>query len=219
MPDIPTPKERDPLLERFTVNQDGKRRATSHYKVWDSMKQRCLNPKHKSYPNYGGRGIVICQRWVDSFELFIRDMGPRPTMLHTLERKDTNGPYSPENCTWATVKEQARNRRSTKVVLVDGKFRKVCELADEMGVRNTFIHKRLAAGHSIERSIDPRRINVYTGHKGSDHRCAKLTEADVVKIRSLASSGVMLKDIAASYGIRENTTSMIVSRKRWKHVE
>ena len=84
---------------------------TKVYAVWIMMKARCLNKNNKSYEYYGGRGITVCKRWM-KFENFIKDMGERPNNL-TLERINNNKGYSPSNCKWATMSEQAKNRRAT----------------------------------------------------------------------------------------------------------
>jgi hypothetical protein len=83
---------------------------SSEFNIWCTMKARCFNPNSEKFPDYGGRGITVCERWLNSFENFLADMGPRPEGK-TLDREQVNGNYEPGNCRWATPKEQRANQR------------------------------------------------------------------------------------------------------------
>ena len=93
---------------------DGRKQSSHEYYSWMNMRGRCFNPKHAGFERWGGRGITVCDRWKNSFENFLADMGPKPTPSHTIDRINSNGNYEPSNCRWASPKEQAAYRKGSK---------------------------------------------------------------------------------------------------------
>lgn len=137
-------------------------KETPEYRAWKHMKSRCYNPNVEKYSDYGGRGILVCDRWLQSFSNFYEDMGPRPSPYHSIDRMDNNSNYESSNCRWATKSEQAYNRRQGKrprklayrgVSIVD--------LAKSSGLNVSTLRHRLKNGHPVDfdgdlRSLRPR---------------------------------------------------------------
>jgi hypothetical protein len=120
--------------------------VTPEYMTWCQMKRRCLEPTSKSWARYGGRGITVAPVWANSYEVFLVDVGRRPTSDHSLDRIDNNGNYEPGNVRWATKGEQARNRRSSRLLEIDGKIKTLAEWAELSGVHQGTINGRLKRG-------------------------------------------------------------------------
>ena len=124
------------------------------YRVWRGMHSRCNNPNNVSWMNYGGRGIRVCERW-KSFQTFISDMGPRPSQKHSLDRIDPEQGYSPENCRWATQKEQANNRRDSRLITHEDRTQTLALWAEEAGISHSLLSRRLKDGWSMDRALSP----------------------------------------------------------------
>lgn len=115
---------------------------TPTYQSWVDMRRRCTNPDRQDYVNYGARGISVCPEWMGSFEAFLADMGTRPNG-HTIERKDNNGPYTKDNCKWVPRAEQERNKRTNRLVEVDGRTMTVAEACEVYGLKPNTASNRL----------------------------------------------------------------------------
>lgn len=122
------------------------------YVVWKGMRQRCHNPRSMSYVDYGARGITICERWND-FSLFLADMGPRPSMAHTIERLENNGNYEPANCIWATRQQQGKNTRRVRRLLFEGQSISINEIAVMSGYKPKSVATFLRSGRTIEQIL------------------------------------------------------------------
>lgn len=130
------------LVARSTTHG---RTNTREFSIWHGMKNRCNNPNADDYRNYGGRGIKICTRWEASFENFFYDMGEAPEGM-SIDRVDVDGPYSPENCRWATNTQQANNKRTNRSITVDGTTKNVREWERHLGYKHPVIQQRLHRG-------------------------------------------------------------------------
>lgn len=143
--------KRDTTRARSITHGD---KGSSEYMTWADMIGRCHRPAHKTFANYGGRGIAVCRRW-RKFENFLADMGRRPSIQHSIERVDNNKGYSPENCTWATRQEQCRNRRTNRVIDTPKGPMLLCEAEEISGISASTLWKRLKRGWPVKRLFDP----------------------------------------------------------------
>ena len=170
------------------------------YGIWYMMHERCENPKHAYYFNYGGRGIKVCKRW-NSLDKFIADMGPRPSPNHTLERKDGNKDYTPSNVRWATRKEQAANTLNCVELTFRGETRIISDWAHELKMKPAVISKRLAAGWSVERTLSepvhekPKNVLItFNGKKKTAEQWSKAAGVPGHRILTRLRQGYSVKD-------------------------
>lgn len=126
-------------------------RAAEH-KVFHAMWTRCTNPNHISFERYGARGVTVCDRW-KNFAYFFVDMGPRPTPKHTIERRDNTKGYEPDNCYWATQRQQSVNKSNTVFIVVDGERTALWEYAERVNAPLKLLRNRLKIGWSLEDAV------------------------------------------------------------------
>lgn len=127
---------------------------SDEYKIWAGMKVRCNDPNNNGYENYGGRGIAVCKRWLNSFDNFYKDMGRRPSKNHSIERIDNAKGYAPGNCRWATKQEQNKNTRRTARYTYLGKTQCLADWAQEYGLAYSMLRARIyMRGMTIEQAL------------------------------------------------------------------
>lgn len=129
------------------------RTGSLEHHSWLAMKSRCYNPKNIGYSLYGGRGIKVCDRWLNSFENFYADMGDPPSPNHSLDRTDVNGNYCPENCRWASAVEQGNNRRNNHIITVGNSSLTIAEWERKAGISQSLIYRRLKLGWTKEKAV------------------------------------------------------------------
>jgi len=124
------------------------------YAAWQNMKKRCLDSTYRRFKDYGGRGIKVCDRWLESFENFIADMGRRPSNNHSIDRKDNNGNYEPSNCEWALRPQQDSNKRTSRLVTYKDETLTLKEWSRRIGIHYNTLRQRLASGWTTEEAFE-----------------------------------------------------------------
>lgn len=139
--------------------------SRAEFRVWLGMIERCTNSECASWEGYGGRGVVVCDRWRNSMEHFVSDVGQRPSPKHSIDRINNNGNYScghceqclangwPMNCRWATAKQQSRNMRTNHLVTIESETHCIAEWCDIKGISAGTVYSRVKYGWSIEKAI------------------------------------------------------------------
>lgn len=145
--------------------------SSAEYGIWRTMISRCHDENTKSYPDYGGRGIAVCERWRNSFIAFHADMGPRPSSEHSLDRRDNDLGYFPGNVFWRTSVEQNNNRSSNRRLMYRDQSFTLAELSRMSGLGHKTISQRLAKGDSVEEALRP----VTSSEKRYTHNGRSLT--------------------------------------------
>jgi hypothetical protein len=163
------------------------------YNSWSSSRTRCVNPNNQDWDDYGGRGIVMCQRWMGSFVDFFADMGTKPTPKHWLDRIDTDGNYScgkceqcvannwTANCRWATIKEQQNNKRNSRLITWNGKTQTLAEWAEETGINyGTLLFRIDDCKWPIEEALEfAPHVHGQTRLTAADHKIRKAARMSV----------------------------------------
>lgn len=141
------------LKHQAPQNMTHGQKGTRLYRIWVGMKTRCFNPRVREYPRYGGRGITVCDAWMDfaAFHRWALANGYQDDL--TIERIDNDGPYSPENCRWIPLGEQARNRRNNRLLTYGGETKPLSEWAEIFGISVQALWGRLRRGWPIERAL------------------------------------------------------------------
>jgi hypothetical protein len=181
--------------------------------VWREMFLRCYTPWHPSFFGYGARGITVSEQWRD-FDTFLSNMGDRPKGF-SLERVDNNKGYSPENCRWATPREQAMNRRPTRgKIEMDGEIVSFVEAAKRVGIKESTIRARVRLGWDLSDAITIAPSFKHRHGKvwkvvGDKHPATKIPDSELPSIIARRKNGEMLHVIAADYGVCAGTISLI----------
>jgi hypothetical protein len=196
------------LLKRFNFNNKTKHNLseTVEYDAWTALRNRCYNPKNRAYKHYGKRGIIVCERWLESFDNFITDMGNKPSKDHSIDRINVNGNYEPSNCRWATSQEQQDNRTNTRKLTYNNETKTITEWAKCLNIDYALLVSRYNLGWDTKDIIET----------PSDKRfIVKLNWEKVSEIREFPTN-TPYQEIADLYGVSYATIYDIRNNRRWK---
>lgn len=144
------------------------------YRIYCLMKGRCRNPNTPGYKNYGGRGIKVCDRWINSFENFLADIGNSPSNEYSLDRINNDGNYEPGNCRWATRKQQTNNKRGNSIIEHNGIKLTVAQWAEKLNMNPDLIYRRLYRGWTATQSLTEQKGKHINKSFGKDHWLSKV---------------------------------------------
>ncbi len=173
------------------------------YRIWIDIRQRCQNPKNKRFKDYGARGIYVCDSWRD-FDNFLADMGIRPNGK-TLERVNNDGPYSPDNCIWATRKQQQRNRRTNHRLTIQGITYCLTEWAEKMQLSVDAVRSRVKLGWTVKEilttAVIPTATTEERRQKCRARQCVRraVGRGQLLRATRCAVKGCSRKDIEAHH--------------------
>lgn len=181
-------------LEKEINKEKSTKHGMTHnrlYNVWQGMKLRCYDKNHKAYKNYGGRGITVCDEWLHDFQAFYdwsMSNGYDENAPHgqcTIDRKDNNKGYSPENCQWVTMKEQQMNKRNNYIVSYKGQDVPLSAVAEQEKIDRDTLASRLKKGMTIEEAISYKKKEIYIEFKGENRKLSEWSKIINVSYRTL----------------------------------
>lgn len=189
-------------------------RVDSLYRRWQGILTRCRNKHSQFYHRYGGRGITVCQEWLDftSFLDWSKSSGYKPDL--EIDRRDNNLGYCPENCRWVTRSVNQNNRSSNVNLVINGERFTIALASRRFKIPISTIRNRLVSGRTPDQAISDK---IYENKYGSYKR--KITEKDVLAIRILSASGKTGQQISNKFGISSGHVFKIVNREKWRHVK
>lgn len=183
---------------------------TPEFEAWRSMIKRCHKKDHPAYHLYGGRGIKVSRHWINSFEAFLEDMGPRPTDKHSLDRINNDEGYNTKNCKWSTKKDQARNKRNNRIIEFRGESHTLVEWSEITGIDAPTISQRLKKGWTVKKALQK-----FDGRKNKLNG-KKINLEKARRIRVLFHLGKTVKELCKEFQISQPMVNKILRNEAWQ---